>query len=198
MQKIIRTIQDRRSRWKFNLLKPYLRDSENILDFGCGDLSLANYIVKNLSDTKITGVDVIDAPKTIKSKRINWVKYDGRTLPFKDSSFDTVIVFYVLHHCVDLKKAVAECGRVAKKRIVVVESIPHTKKEIPFMKFFDWLTNVIKFDDTPLPYKFRSINQWKKMFLEINYSITAAYHPKSYEDYVPFGKLYILEFIKNK
>ena len=194
MRQVFNKIQEKRSRWKFNILKPYLYNSETILDFGCGDLSLARYIARNLKKTIITGVDVIGTSSTESGKNVHRVKYDGKKIPFGDNSFDTVIAFYVLHHCFDLTNAVAECTRVSRKRILIVESIPLSPLEVPFMKFFDWLYNVVKFDNTPLPYRFHTVNQWKKIFKKNKFSSTVVMHPKSYEDYLPFGKLYLLEF----
>lgn len=186
-------IQARRAAWKYSLIKNHIKDSKKILDFGAGDMSLALFISRRNKKINVTGVDVID-PGYKNKKNAKFVKYDGKKLPFKNREFDTLIAFYVLHHCNNLKEVIAECARVTGKRIIVVESIPHSKKEIPFMKFFDFIFNVIKLDKTPLPYKFKTVSNWQKMFKKNKFKLVSSYHPKNYEDFVPFGKLYILEF----
>lgn len=197
MKKLYKRLKERDSRRKFKILKPYLLDGEKILDFGCGDLGLSNQIAKNFKKTNIVGVDVILLKKIFnKNKRIKFVRYDGRRLPFKNNSFDTLISFYVLHHCDDPESIIKECIRVVKKRLIVVESIPHKNHELPFMKFFDWFFNVIKFDMTPLPYRFYKLSKWRRIFEKNNVKLKIVFHPKSYEDYFPFGKMYILEFEK--
>lgn len=195
MKKLYQRIKDRNSIWKFKILQPYLYDKEKILDFGCGDMGLTRQIALHFREVYITGADVIPLKKT-KNNRVSFVQYDGRKLPFADSSFDTVIAFYVLHHCGNPLEAISECVRVSKKRILIVESIPHNKLELPFMRFIDWFFNILKFDNTPLPYKFYTLIDWNKIFQRFKLHNTISYHPKSYEDFFPFGKMYVLEFRK--
>ncbi len=38
MEKLYKKIKERNSIWKYNILAPYLKDGEKILDFGSGDI----------------------------------------------------------------------------------------------------------------------------------------------------------------
>ncbi|MDO8269293.1 MAG: class I SAM-dependent methyltransferase [Candidatus Levybacteria bacterium] len=196
MINIYKKIKKKNSIWKFGLLRPYLVDGERILDFGCGDMELSRQIASRYKKTQITGVDVIPLMRKPTNKKLEFVQYDGKKLPFKDEFFDTTIAFYVLHHCDNPQAIIRECVRVSKGRVIIVESIPHSKLEIPFMRFFDWFFNILKFDNTPLPYNFKTIKQWKNVFQKFGLKNTISYHPAGYEDLLPFGKMYILEFAK--
>jgi len=197
MNTIYRRVKNKNSKWKFNLIKSYLSDEEKVLDLGCGDLGLAKEMTRHLKQVRINGIDVIPLKtKNPKSRRISYQQYDGVKIPYPDKAFDLVIVFYVLHHCKNPQEIIAECARVARKRVLVVESIPEKRFELPFMRFFDWFFNFIKFDMTPLPYQFKTVEAWSSLFKKAGMRNVSSHHPKSYEDYVPFGKLYILEFEK--
>jgi ubiquinone/menaquinone biosynthesis C-methylase UbiE len=45
-------------------------------------------------------------------------------LPFKDSTFDSVCINGVLHHIVDLERAIRELARVTKGSVYISEGIP--------------------------------------------------------------------------
>src|SRR5947207_9624087 len=89
--------------WKTKLLEPYLKESKTLLDFGCGDLSLAKSLKEKNKRLQITGIDVVKFSKKING--ITFRSYDGKILPFKNNSFDTVIAFFVFHHCDDAQKS---------------------------------------------------------------------------------------------
>ena len=148
--------------WKRNMLTPYFKGSEAVLDFGCGDLSFAKSLLEVHPLLQITGVDVVDFFE--KPRGIKFITYDGKKLPFKDNSFDTVISFYVFHHCEDAFAAFEECARVAKKRVIFVESVYRYPLELVFMRIMDWLYNIVKPESIPLSYQFFSFHDWLKVF----------------------------------
>lgn len=152
LKNITTFLKQKNSSWKVKLIAPYLADRESILDFGCGDLLFSQTLLAKLPGIKITGIDIVDLPK--RPEDIRFVLYDGKVLPFKDNSFDTVICFYTLHHCKNAEESLKECLRVAKKRILIIESIPIGNAEIQIMKFFDWVLNVWKPQAIPLSYQF--------------------------------------------
>lgn len=147
---------------KLAVLAPVFTKEESVLDFGCGDLSLAKTLKSRNPSLTITGVDVVNVKD--KPSEISFFTYNGSQLPFKDRTFDTTISFYVFHHCKDVEVSLRECVRVAKKRIIVVESVARSPIELPFMRFVDWLYNIWKPEPIPLTYQFLTLMQWQKLF----------------------------------
>lgn len=100
----------------------YIKD-KRILDFGCGWGNFLLYCIRNGYNT--FGVDISRtrceyfsfACKTINLNKYKsrYVIYDGKTLPFKDETFDIVIANQVLEHVEDLEKTIEEISRVIKK-----------------------------------------------------------------------------------
>lgn len=182
--------------WKRNLILPYLNEDEKVLDFGCGDLSLARALNGKLPNVKITGVDIVSFKK--KDKGIKFVLYDGKILPFKDNSFDTVISIYVFHHTDNIERLFSECVRVAKTRIIFVESIPRFPFELPFMGIADLLYNLAKREPISMTFRFKTLKEWKKVFKKNKLT------PKSLKKknqvfippFLPFGISYVFEVVK--
>ena len=75
-------------------LVPYLRESRTVLDLGCSDGSLAYLMSKKLPNVKFVGIDTVRQTK----QYIKTYQYDGKKLPFKNNSFDSVLIVDVLHH----------------------------------------------------------------------------------------------------
>lgn len=178
--------------WKANILFPYFKGSEKVLDFGCGDLSLSKSLKVCIPKLDITGVDVVNFQNNQKS--IRFIKYDGKKLPFKDNSFDMVISFYVFHHCDDAIASFKECLRVGK-RIIFVESIFRHRIEIPFMKIMDWIYNKVKPKSVPLSYQFYSYDDWTKVFSENKFKLKSSKKIKQIflPAILPIGISYVFE-----
>ena len=84
---------------------------EKVLDVGCGT-ALYSKLFKNY-----TGID--NCKEMLKQSKAN-VKYaQAENIPFKDKSFDTVISITSIHNFKNLKKAIKEIKRVAKKKIAI-------------------------------------------------------------------------------
>ena len=90
---------------------------ETVLDIGCATGVYIDYLAQK--GFKATGVDFVpDFIEYAKTHREGeFLKADAAMLPFKDSSFDTVILFDILEH-LDDEKVLKEATRVAKKRII--------------------------------------------------------------------------------
>lgn len=185
-------IQKRNVSWKIKLLAPYFDKRESVLDFGCGDLSLARELKKFNKNLLITGVDVANLRGKRYKNPITYVQYKGDTLPFKNNSFDTVLAFYVFHHCDDLQTSFEECLRVARKRIIVVESIPRTEWEVPIMKLLDYAFNMWKKERISPPNKFLRITRVKKTAKKYN----ATVKTQTFGNPLIFGKQYLFEITK--
>lgn len=181
--------------WKVNILLPYLKKSENVLDFGCGDLSLSESLKAVLPTLQITGVDVADFKN--KNKNIKFILYDGKRLPFGNNSFDVVISFYVFHHCDDAVAAFEECLRVGK-RVIIVESVYRHPLEIPFMKFMDWIYNRFKSESVSLSYQFFSHKDWMRIFSENKLKVISCRKNNQIflPSILPIGISYVFEVVK--
>jgi len=189
-------IQQRNLQKKLQLIEPLLQKNKSVLDFGCGDLALAIELKRRNPSLSVTGVDVIDVKK--KPRDIKFICYDGEKLPFKDKSFDNVLCFYVLHHCLDIKTSLMECKRVAKERIILVESLPRHPIEIPFMGLVDWLYNVWKLEPIPLTFQFLCLKEWKKLFLTLKVYVKSQKVVKimAQPSFMPFGRSYLFELYR--
>ena len=88
------------------------------------------------------------------------VRYDGKRVPFKDNSFDVVLVAFVLHHCDSPELVVREAARVAKYRVVVLEDVNGERRSSRFERFLDALFNLELFH----PHQERTRSQWLELF----------------------------------
>ncbi len=92
--------------------------------------------------------------------KIPRVRYDGKNLPFKDNSFDVVLIAFVLHHCENPELVLREAARVAKGRVVVLEDVNGERKSSRFDRFLDALFNLELFH----PHGERTRSQWLELF----------------------------------
>jgi ubiquinone/menaquinone biosynthesis C-methylase UbiE len=108
-----------------------LNDPGLLLDIGNG--GVFDYDVTKAR--KLTALDLfLDADTApVQAPNIEYVRGSALDLPFGDASFDTVFMSMLLHHLtggtvaetrLNVRKAIAECARVAKPdgRVVIVES----------------------------------------------------------------------------
>ncbi|MFN2621814.1 MAG: class I SAM-dependent methyltransferase [Chthoniobacterales bacterium] len=98
-----------------------LRDDDEILDVGCGDVRLLRDVALFRSLKRRVGIDV-ELPRA-PEPQIEVAAYDGQSLPFPDASFDSVIFGYFLHyltreHALRLLK---EGCRVARRNLFVLD-----------------------------------------------------------------------------
>ena len=83
-----------------------------VLDIGCGYTAHKNATVI---------CDVQDLSNFYKNK--NFIKLDGKILPFKDDEFDFVIASHVLEHVKDVTFFIKELSRVSSKGYIELPTI---------------------------------------------------------------------------
>jgi len=105
----------------------------NVLEVGCGAGMLADYL-SGKYHMKVTGTDVdleqIELARGFlkKNDRLNFLTADATELPFKDSEFDLVLSFMVMHHISNWKKAFEEINRVLKPGgILIIKDLSFSK-----------------------------------------------------------------------
>lgn len=97
-----------------------LKEGDKVLEVGCGNgyyLSLLNRVGLKLD---LIGIDIdkmalTDAVKFIGDSRVKVVLADAAKLPFKNNSFDKIVMSEVIEHVEKEKPALQEVYRVLKK-----------------------------------------------------------------------------------
>lgn len=87
-----------------------------VLDVGCG----RGYLLSEIREKKnfdLTGCEIHNG---LKHADIKFQSGFVENLPFPDKSFDIVICTHTLEHILELKKAILELKRVAKKQLIIV------------------------------------------------------------------------------
>jgi len=106
-----------------------LRLAHRVLDLGCGDCELAQYLSKTYGH-KITGIDISSAsfPDNRKTKKdgqlVHCIRKDAAGLDFiQNETIDAVVMFWSLHEMNNPQAVLEEAYRVLRVagRILVVE-----------------------------------------------------------------------------
>lgn len=87
------------------IVQAAIKDNANVLDFGCGSLTLSLMAKKIHPSAIIHAVDVDEKILKIASDKLKQSgeeifiqKYEGRSLPYPSNTFDRVISSLVFHH----------------------------------------------------------------------------------------------------
>lgn len=93
-----------------------------VLDLGCGAGPYGRAL--QATGRTVHGAEYAGVPARIARERgLSVVRADGRRLPFRDRTFDSVAAIEILEHIESPEAAVAECARVARENLVV--SVPN-------------------------------------------------------------------------
>jgi ubiquinone/menaquinone biosynthesis C-methylase UbiE len=177
---------------QIRLLSPYIGSRDRVLDFGCGDLSLAAALKHRIPKLSITGVDVVDTG--VRDRNVSFTTYDGEKLPFAKQTFDTTIVYHVFHHCKDPKASFYDVMRVTEKRILIVEPVYRTYLDLFFMKLLDRLGNGWRNVMIPMPFAFQKEETWETWIREAGWKIVKRQSAGILPGWLPFGetKLFVV------
>ena len=146
---------------RFGRIRPYLV-GKTLLDVGAAEGWIGEAAASEL-DFEVDLVDVIDLNRTNLPHRI----YDGLRLPFPDKSRDTVTLLLTLHHCSEPATVLAEAARVARYRIVVTESVYHTRAGRALLRFMDGGLNNTRSTGCMAPaLHFKTVPEWRGLFHE--------------------------------
>lgn len=97
--------------------------SGHLLDVGCGRMPYRRYLLDNKFIEQYTGLDIETALVYEEGTRPDFT-WDGITMPFADSSFDTVMATEVLEHCPDPRLTINEMKRVLKPGGLIFFTVP--------------------------------------------------------------------------
>lgn len=137
------TYDNRLYQWHINAFLDTLNgfvaqaDPTLVLDAGCGEGFVTQYIAERNPDLKITGVDLsreaIEYAKEHFGEKATFRTGSVYKLPFSDKSFDLVVCSEVLEHLDEPLKALQELKRVSRKHVLIT---------VPREPYFKWLNDL--------------------------------------------------------
>ena len=164
----------------------FIEPGEEVLDFGCGSGATAHYLKE--AGRRVSGCDIKDHRK---HKDFPFKLTERIKAPFKDESFDAVILAFVLHHCAkDQEKVLREAVRVARKKVIVLEDVPNSGTEEAWVRALDIVCNLPHGVQTNMVY--HSEKGWERVFNDAGLEVKARKRVRTVP--VPVRKvLYVLE-----
>ncbi len=170
------------AKYKIERISEYLSPKDRILDIGTGLGSVC--LLMNRQGYDLTPVDVIDQSL---SPEIEPQIYNGKKLPYKDSSFDTALILTVLHHTSNPEEILLEAKRVADK-IIIIEDI-YTNPIQRYLTYF--VDSIVNMEFSGHPHSNKSDNEWKDVFIELGLKLVDA----KYDNFLLFFRqaTYFLE-----
>jgi SAM-dependent methyltransferase len=139
-----------------------LPGNASVLDVGSGDGTLAASIMRQRSDIRVEGVDVLVRPQTA----IPVKAFDGTNLPFDTAAFDVVMLCDVIHHIPDPMPLLREVRRVAGQAVLIKDHYCQSRVDLLTLRFMDWVGNARH--GVSLPYNYWSRAQWQAAFDELH------------------------------
>ena len=159
------------------LFRPHIEGIDSVLDIGTGTSVPIHIFAEIFPEVKYNTIDIVDIRKR---KKLPFVIYDGKNLPFGNLEFDVSLLNETLHHCEDPEYVLIEARRVAKS-IYVIEHFPNPnanikeliKTEINALKNFDINCQIYK------PFTGQSLYLlFKKAGLKVMEKIEVPYYGK--------------------
>lgn len=110
--------------------KKYLKISDNVLDYGCGTGLISNEIADNVKmihaiDTSSKMIEI--AKKKADRRKIENIDYVHSTIfdeKYKRSSFDVILVFYILHLLEDTHEVIQRINELLKPGGLIISATP--------------------------------------------------------------------------
>ena len=108
------------ARQTVNRFLPELRQATSVLDLGSGRGYIARVLEEEL-DFDVVCCDVVESAIHPFDR---YCLFNGSDLPFRDATFDAVLIAFVLHHAEDPLHLLHEVQRVCTGSILIVEDTP--------------------------------------------------------------------------
>lgn len=115
------------------LFNPIKSHSGNILEVGCGEGHLSDYIHINgrsIVSLDIKGLRLVKAKQTYPN--LNLIQGDAQNLPFSDNSFNIIISIENFEHLPDVNQHIFEVKRVLKTNGIFLIKTPNKIWDTPY------------------------------------------------------------------
>ncbi len=142
----------------------FIEKGEKILDLGCGSGIVAKAF-QDFFQADVIGVD-------IKDQRIFYIPFEitnGKSLPFPEKYFDTVLINFVLHHTENPSALLREAKRVSRDKIIIFEDLPEGFLSKIICKIHGISFNKIFGNSSKT--SFKKEKDWGKIFNELGLNI---------------------------
>lgn len=159
-----------------------------ILDIGVGNGKISLFIFRNHGQLDV-GIDLDkksleSAKKTKKYKKI--IHADAQNLPFKNTSFNTVVSNSTFEHIANDLKAISEVSRVLKKGGLFFATAPSEFLQKWILEYEEKINkikaqqNLIKFNKRANHLHYHSLSKWRQYFKKNNFEMVfyKYYFPK--------------------
>lgn len=153
------------ARW----ISPFIERGTSVLDFGGGSGHIARHLRVH-NENSVTIADVIDWRATDDVSYVPVV--DERTNEL-DKSHEYVALLTAGHHSQKPERVICEVFRLARRRVIIIESVTNTLLEFIYGCWIDWFYNrVIHFNDDPtkkisVPCKFFPASGWEQLIWDL-------------------------------
>jgi len=110
-----------------------------IADIGCGDARLAGFIQRHRCQTRLVGFETLARPT--RDSAVEFILFDGTTLPCADDSFDISLLCDVVHHARDQERLLSEAARISRTGIIIKDHVFRSSVERYQLLILDILGN---------------------------------------------------------
>ena len=156
--------QQRLKRAEIKLLRieNLMGKNDRLLDIGTGNGALAHLLKQ-----KGYAIETVDVGNKSTFEAISPTVYDGKTLPFKDNHFDTVLIITVLHHSPQPEAILKEARRVGKLVIVMEDIYSNTAQ-----KYLTYITDsLVNNEFWGHPHTNKTDGGWRAIFKKLNFNL---------------------------
>jgi ubiquinone/menaquinone biosynthesis C-methylase UbiE len=152
---------ERRTRILAEMLSRLIPDNASVLDIGCGNGRISSLLLQQNTTLSIQGLEVLERPEC----RINYGLFDGKTIPYEESSFDMCMFIDVLHHTEHIEELLREASRVSRRHVLIKDHLYGNTMDKVILKFMDWVGN--RPHGVELTYNYLRAAQWDRLFRKL-------------------------------
>lgn len=104
--------------------------TQTVLDYGCGTGQVSRVMAHHVQPLFAFDISEKSLRRNIRDNGVLGVLANSLYLPFKNGVFDIVCINGVLHHIVDLERAICELARISAGSVFVSEGIPRGRPSL--------------------------------------------------------------------
>ncbi|MFA5181588.1 MAG: class I SAM-dependent methyltransferase [Syntrophales bacterium] len=132
MEMFKKYLADYRDNWFLKHLDNWIRGKDLVLDLGAGN-SCMGQLLEKYHDCRVLNLEVAQYQT---HNTLPLVIYNGRDIPFKDGSFDVVLILFVLHHADEPAQVLKEAKRICRRSVIVFEDYIESWHDLLHFRIF--------------------------------------------------------------